>query len=794
MPNPALPVLAFGFSSPLILSGLALASIPVVIHLLHRRKYVVTPWAAMQFLIQATKKQSRRIRLENLILLLVRTLVLILIVLALARPHFDTETGVIGNEQPVHRILVVDSTFSMQRTGASSFIEGAPIEAISDGAPVTRFAQAKKTAQAMVQNGSRGDAWSLLRIADSSTSSVIQTPAFRTNTVEEEIQALTVSDSPGNLTATLEAVAQAVKQLPELPRKEVVFISDLQSSMWAPDAPESLARLKLLVNQIGQTASISLVNVAGAASSNLAVTGLESGTEIVTVGQTMSFRAVVRNFGQTILRDQTVELLVDGRLVDTKRLDLPPGIDTPVNWDYQFLSAGDHSVEIHLEDDALPVDNRRWMAVPVREQLNVLLVNGRPAGRPRDTATFYVERALAPSTTSEPWQGTIRPQVVGESELQSAGLSRYDVVVLCDVGLITNRESTILESFVQSGGGLIVLPGEAANSASYNTHLFRGGEGILPAEIGELTGSEAEPLTFDPREFSHPIVRAFRGNPGAGLEATLTFKFLKLKPTDDAQVAMWFSDGSPALVEMRTGSGRVILAATSADSRWGTWAIWAPSFVPMMHELVLFAASGQARSRQLNVGEPIVMTLPQRLFDLEARVERPDGSVTGLPLNDSENLLTAAYDKTDRAGIYQIKFGSPLNRTELYAVNVSEKESDLAVARETDLFNSLFAEVNVALRGNGDPVSGVFRSRSDSGLSVLSRILAWAVLSILLLEPLLAWRFSWGILAFAAAAVAAVLAPTLGWGAIAVVGLAAAAGTVWRARSTSKASQQSVAD
>jgi hypothetical protein len=790
-----MPVLAFGFFSPLLLSGLALAAIPVVIHLLHRRRYVETPWAAMQFLIQATKKQSRRIRLENLILLLVRTLVLILIVLALARPHFDTGTGILDNEQPVHRILIVDSTFSMQRTGAASFVSGASVDRITDDTEAdTRFTQAKKAAQKIVQNGARGDAWSLLRISDASTPSVIRTPAFRANTVEEEIQSLAVSDSPGNLTATLEAAAQAVKQLPEVPRKEVVFISDLQSAMWAPETPETLARLKSLVNQIGQSASISLVNVAGAASSNLAVTGLQSDAEIVTVDQTVGFRAIVRNFGQTSLRDQTVELLVDGRLVDTKRLDLPPGIDTPLDWEYQFLSAGDHSIEIHLEDDALPLDNRRWLAIPVREQLNVLLVNGPPAGRPRDSATFYVERALAPATTSEPWQGTIRPQVVGESELQSAGLSRYDVVVLCNVGLITNRESAVLESFVHSGGGLIILPGETVNSASYNTHLFRGGDGILPAEIGELAGSEAEPVTFDPREFSHPTVRVFRGNPGAGLEATLTFQFLKLKPTDESRIAMWFSDGSPALVEKRTGSGRVILAATSADSRWGTWAIWAPSFVPMMHELVLFAASGQARSRQLRVGEPIVMTLPQRLFGLEARIERPDGSTAGMPLNDGKNSLTAAYDQTDRAGIYQVNLGSPLNRTELYAVNVEERESDLTVARQPDLSNDLFAEVNVVLRGSGVPISNGFRTGSESGLSVLSRILAWTVLSILLLEPLLAWRFSWGILAFSAAAVAALLAPTLGWGSTAVVSLAAAAGAVWRARSNAKASQRSVAD
>ena len=787
----ALPLLAFGFSSPLLLSGLVLASIPIVIHLLHRRRYVETPWAAMRFLLEATKKQSRRMRIENLILLLVRTLVLILIVLALARPHFDTGSGSsAGGKEPVHRILIVDSTFSMQRTGTAIF----PNETPEEESTTTRFGLAKKTAQSLVEDSSRGDAWNLIRIAEGTSLSVIQSPAFRAETVISEIQSLVVSDAPGNLVATLEAAVQAARLLPEMRRKEVVVISDLQSEMWAPQAPEVQSRLKQLATQLGKQASISLVNVAGPASSNAAVTAFQSDAEIVTVDQTVSFRAVLHNFGQTVLREQTVELLVDGRLVDTKRVDLPPGIDIPLDLDHQFQSAGDHSIEVHLQDDALPVDNRRWMAVPVRKQLSVLLVNGRPAGRARDSATFYVERALAPSTDAEPWQGTIRPRVIGESELPSVGLSRFDVVVLCDVGLITDREASLLDSFVRSGGGLIVLPGDSLNTASYNSNLYEDGEGILPAELGSRVESEDNPRTFDPRQFTHPVVNAFRGNPGTGLEATLTFRYLKLKADEDSRVALWFSDGSPALVERRTGSGRVILAATGTDSQWGTWAIWAPSFVPMMHEMVHFAAAGRNRSRQLKVGEPIVMTLPQRMFDLDLRVERPDGSHVGVPLNDDKISLSAVFDQTGRAGIYQVQLATTVDRTELYAVNVDERESDLTVARQTDLSSELFTDVNVALRGPGGPAIGVFRSSANSTMSLLSRILAWTVLCTLLLEPLLAWRFSWGIVAFGAAVLAALLAPALGWAATAVIGLAGSAGVIWWTRINSGNEKQSVAD
>ena len=793
MPCSALPVLAFGFSSPLLLSGLALASIPFVIHLLHRRRHVETQWAAMRFLLAATSKQSRRMRLQNLILLLVRTLALILIVLALARPHFDAGARIPGSKQPTHRVLVIDSTFSMQRTGASGFEESDFAET-AGSRPDTRFSQARKTALSIVQNSVRGDAWNLIRISDETEQTVIQTPAFRMTMVEEEIQSLAVSNASGDLPAALDATLQAVEQLPEIPRKEVVFITDLQASMWAPAIPESAALLKSKLEQIGKRARVSFLDVGGVADSNGAVTGLKSDSGVVTAKQAVRFQSTVRNFGQVSLRDQTIEFLVDGRLIETRRVDLPPGIDTPLDWEHAFLVAGDHSVEVHLQDDALPVDNRRWISVPVREQLNVLLVNGRPAGRPQDTATFYVERALAPSVPGDAWPGTIRPHTIGESELPSAALSRYDVVMLCDVGLITGREAAVLESYVRSGGGLIVLPGTATRSDSYNTHLYRDGEGILPAALGPLSGSQDQPLTFDPREFSHPLISAFRGNRNSGLESTLTFQFLQLTPAVDSRTALWFSDSSPALVEKQTGAGRVVLAATSADSRWSTWAIWAPSFVPMMHELVLFSASGGSRNRHLTVGEPIAISLEPRLFDLDVRVLRPDGGESVIPLNDAGHTLSGLYAGTAHPGVYQIRYGSPQDRTEICTVNVAELESDLKVTRQPVQPGEMISDVSISRRSAGDPSANPIPSEGEPSLSALSRILAWTVLFTLLLEPLLAWRFSWGIAAFACTAAIAILAPTLGWLLTGVIVTAGFATAIWRFGLVPNVRWRSVAD
>ena len=83
-------VLAFGFEAPWILTGLIAGGIPVLIHLLYRRRYQPTPWAAMQFLIEAARKNSQFLQIQQLVLLLIRVLILVLVVLALAQPFLST--------------------------------------------------------------------------------------------------------------------------------------------------------------------------------------------------------------------------------------------------------------------------------------------------------------------------------------------------------------------------------------------------------------------------------------------------------------------------------------------------------------------------------------------------------------------------------------------------------------------------------------------------------------------------------------------------------------------------------
>src|SRR6476661_4844040 len=99
----------------LFVAGALAVLLPILIHLLNKRKFRVVGWAAMEFLLDADKKNRRRIRLENLILLLLRCLAVFFIGLLLARPFVPTTitAGIIDAAQ-FGRIVLLDDSLSMQ--------------------------------------------------------------------------------------------------------------------------------------------------------------------------------------------------------------------------------------------------------------------------------------------------------------------------------------------------------------------------------------------------------------------------------------------------------------------------------------------------------------------------------------------------------------------------------------------------------------------------------------------------------------------------------------------------------
>src|SRR3954452_25175841 len=89
--------LAVGFVTwGFVAAGLAAMSIPIIIHILNRRRFKTVTWAAMEYLLRAMRKNRRRLKFEQILLLAVRCLLLSLLGFALARPLMCNNQSVLA--------------------------------------------------------------------------------------------------------------------------------------------------------------------------------------------------------------------------------------------------------------------------------------------------------------------------------------------------------------------------------------------------------------------------------------------------------------------------------------------------------------------------------------------------------------------------------------------------------------------------------------------------------------------------------------------------------------------------
>src|SRR6516165_3161917 len=109
------------FVHPLLLSGLLLAGIPILVHLIMRQKPKHLPFPALRFLLERHRTNQRKLQLRHLLLLALRMLLVALICLAVARPKIFSDRLNLSSDQPAAVVMVFDTSYSMEyKSGGQS--------------------------------------------------------------------------------------------------------------------------------------------------------------------------------------------------------------------------------------------------------------------------------------------------------------------------------------------------------------------------------------------------------------------------------------------------------------------------------------------------------------------------------------------------------------------------------------------------------------------------------------------------------------------------------------------------
>lgn len=722
------PLLAFGFGNPFLLWGLALLAVPWLLHLLTKRQYRSTEWAAMRFLLEAMRKNSRRIRLEQLILLLLRTALIALIVLGLSRPLWTTAGPLLGGFEPVQRLIILDASYSMGLETAGN----------------TLFQRAQSLARELVAGSRQGDAFQLLQLSQTGSTVLIGEPAYRKEDVLGELERAPLSPGGAELPPLLETLPSLLEKCPEISRKQIYFYTDLQKLTWDPSG-ESADRTSKLLQELSAKARLVLVDVGIPESSNLGVTGVRLSESFVTPEQDLQVQATLRSYGASGEASPLVELWSDGQLIAQQQVSLAAGSETAVVFPLRFTSGGWHRLRIKLPADRLPADDERVLAVEVKSEIRVLCVNGRPSGDERDSAVYFLSQALAPASDQAAPRSLVRPNIIEGAELRNYDLNGYDVVFLCNIPTFDESETVALASYLQSGGVVVFTLGDRVQPAEYRRLLAEPAQMLLPAPLAERQGNAARKeqiFHFSTADLSHPALKVFQGNPASGLGTTPLFEYFRVSQVPSGvtppRVILSYANGDPALLEREVGQGRSLLFTSTFDESWGNFAIW-PSFLPFIQELVRYAVAANRPQTVIPLGQSL--TIPNPLSE-RLQLRKPDGSTLSL----GEETVRGAgwtFGGTNLPGFYEVSTpGGELRQ--LFGVTVPAAEGNLEKLSRAEVSQGLLASVEF------DYQTEAHRETAVAGKPAIrtvepARWLIFAALYLIFVELVMAWNFRWGL-------------------------------------------------
>jgi len=676
-----------------MLFGAGAIAVPIIIHLLSRRRFQRVVWAAMRFVKVSTEKNQRRMLVEDMILLAIRCLMLALLALAVARPAMRSTTHNVFGQSKVTAVIVLDNSASM---------------GVSDGVQ-TRFDKARKVAEQAVDALPSGSAAAVI-LASDVAKEVIKEPTHDLNLARKAVREAPLSDRATDLFPSIEKALETLKGRSAI-RKEIYVITDGQLAGWR-QLGDIQKTLKTAKEQTGeQQVSAHLVLVSDSEERNLGVSGLVLSSGLAPLNRPLRFEAQVANYGKQEAKDIKVSLLVDSASADEVTIpSIPPGGTRSVPLNTRLKTEGWHNITARIGGDRFPGDDTRTLAVRAIREIRVLMVDGEPGTEPRESETFFLGHALVPVSTEEAEQYYVKTSTIAPAEMAGTRFDDFDSVVLANVPDFSADTATALENFVKRGGGLLIFPGAKVNPTSYNQQLASVRK-LLPATFGEARGDAAQDekfLTFQTKGYDHPIVALWNDGNAGTLASARFFRTFELnllaapasETTDKSgkqaaskgtsstntlaslaapKAILRFSDGSIAVAERALGLGRVVMFASTADTAWNDLAV-RPAFVPLLHRTLGTLIQRHDEGANVRVGAQFARRLTADLLHKDAVVMAP-GAAAGtrdlrrVELVNDTPVLT--YEATDKAGIYEISIAEPATVLK-FAAQPDPSESSMA--------------------------------------------------------------------------------------------------------------------
>lgn len=671
----------FGF--PLVLWGLLALAIPILIHLLHFRRYKRLLFPHTAFLAKVQEQKRNRNRLRDLLILFCRLALMGLMVLAFAEPFIPGEDATYSKAEGKYVSIYIDNGFPMEAEGPQGQL----------------LDQAMRMAADLTETLAPNDHVQIL-------SNDFSPDAFRwVNPAEARKLIAAIRPSPKRRNLH-QIIVQQQDMLNQAGGGRAFLLSDFRKGMSSTGTfePDTLNRYHLIPLKANSQ-------------SNLYADSAWFESPESTPGSEAKLHVRVRNSGQETVQDIPVDFQLNGKAVAPASVTVPGGGSAEAVFHFRLPGPGWHTAEIYLDDETLRFDDVFYLSFPVRDQIRVLEVY--ESGVNSCFKRLFGQDSMF-AFTQAPVQRFDQGQLTGT-----------DLVILHGVKNPESGFSAALQKFVEEGGTVAVIPPDEWNADAYK-HLEQGG---LPSPAGIDTARRLlQSVTPD-----HPFFQDVfdRYDPRMDLPWFKQSYILRPSPGHSYIKYFSFADGHTALGAWFHGQGKWVLMASSLNenhTNFSRHALFVPTFLKIAFQSV--------RNGKLYywLGAVDFMNSPNtgNIQDPVFRMEHQDGGTSLMP---SRRLMGGKWqlildESIEKPGFYDLILQDEIKS--VAALNYNREDSDLRSADPEELVKTLknAGLVHSSTAKESSSAALIRTLKSDTGTS-LWRYFVMAALFFFLVEILL---------------------------------------------------------
>lgn len=618
------------FLNPSLLIALVAATIPLIIHLLSRRRIKRIPFSTIHFLKKLEKRQMRYLKIRQLLLLILRMAVIVFLVMAFARPTLPPGGGSFWSDRGhIEAVIILDNSLSLnevQMTG--SLLE-----------------EMRQAFQVLENSFGTGDKISVLQATDP-LKVLVQQENF-SDDIWRRVHSQIV---PTYLRSDLSrALLQALQILDnsQFANREVYIISDFQSSAWTSPVKDAL---RSAVNP--KELKIFLLPIPHKNLNNISVDSVQLVNRLIEVEQSLTLRATLTNHSPENFLNSLTSVIFDAKRVGQQNVNLEPSRSKEIQFQLIAPRKGFISGAIETESDAIIEDNRWYFSFFVPSRISVLHL------LPESTQESFVPLIIQPAVK----RGIFDYRRIPASEISQINLLNYDVLILEQLTDYPPALGSRVLQFAERGGGVLLIPGSDLNSSSYAQFLKQ----LQVGQLQELSGIPGEKRLFrqvSSIDWADPVFEGLFEERKRNFNPFEVYADYKVKPSGSARPLIRLSDRTPYLLKREVGKGVVFAFQSPLRLDWTNLPVKG-FVVPLMFRLIYFGGTRKVIERKaIYCGQIFSQVFAQVEPPYDFKLLGPDGHKEKItPVFRGSNILLQV-DDTALPGNYQI-----LNREQVLTV------------------------------------------------------------------------------------------------------------------------------